>query len=117
MPMILSYSGRFQWWSYTASHAQLLLRRTKTPERPTQVDVLFKDVELVNLPTTVDDLEVEEVSQEHDTTPKTRGVKVFGVRGRGVQGQVIAGAVVHEEADRNYYEDSRLLPPFPPRNP
>jgi hypothetical protein len=42
----MTFSGRFQWWAYTVSHGQLLLRRTKEPEHPTRADVLFKDVAL-----------------------------------------------------------------------
>ena len=36
-------------WAYDVSHSRLLLRATKTSREPTQVDVLFKNVQSVHM--------------------------------------------------------------------
>lgn len=59
-----AYRGIFRCWSYTARHGQLLLRSTKSAERPTQVDVLFKNVSAVNLRTVMQDLELVETDAD-----------------------------------------------------
>ena len=42
---------QFQIWSYKVSHAQLLLRSTKSKNDPTRIDLLFKNVAIINMPT------------------------------------------------------------------
>lgn len=104
--------GTFQWWLYTASHGQLLLRSTKSSDRPTQIDVLFKNVSAAHLRAVVDDLEVVETDRDakalvgDQVTPG----KVFLVRGRGYEGSVIAGSVARDEGDHEYHEQSPLMP-------
>jgi hypothetical protein len=49
-----------QVWSYTASHGQLLLRATKDRDNPTRVDVLFKGVGAMQLPSVMQSLTVRE---------------------------------------------------------
>lgn len=104
--------GKFQWWSFTASHGQLLLRSTKSSDRPTQIDILFKNVSAATLRTVIDDLEVVETDRNAKALvggQVTPG-KVFLVRGRGYEGSVIAGNVTRAEGDHEYYEQSPLLP-------
>lgn len=109
---LFTYTGKFQWWSYTVSHGQLLLRSPKSAERLTQVDVLFKDVAIVHLPTWIDRLEVLE--GDSPQTLDLQGRKYFVVRGRSSDGYVVAGAVFHDEGDHDYQEPSPLVPAFPP---
>jgi hypothetical protein len=115
MNRLFKYDGRFQWWSYTVGHGQLLLRSTWSAARPTQVDILFKDVVAVSLPTSVDDIEI----LESDITDEPglavlAGRKRFVVRGREVDGYVIAGAIFHTEGELSHGDQSPLLPKFPP---
>lgn len=110
--VLFKYSGRFQWWSYTVSHAQLLLRSTPSPVRATQVDVLFKDVSSVCIPTTLDDLEILEEPLLPGADPGTH--RRFVVRGRGAGGLVGAGAVFHEEWTGEHSDPSPLVGTVPP---
>ena len=114
---ILSYHRRFQWWSYTASHGQLLLRSPPAVVGQTQVDVLFKNVSSVSLPTTLDDLEVVLAEGGAGVVPiigPVGGRKLFVVRANAVAGYVVAGAVFHVEGPGSHSDPSPLLPPFPP---
>ena len=112
----LKFEGRFQWWSYTVSHGQLLLRSPPSQTRTTQVDVLFKNVSSLSLPTTLDDLEVidGENSKLSTIVGPVGGKDLFIVRARNVEGYVVAGAVFHTEWSGSHSDPSPLLPPFPP---
>jgi hypothetical protein len=114
--LVLSYKRRFQVWTYTVSHGQLLLRSTKDAENRTQVDVLFKNVLSVNLPTLLDDLCVELADEEGATGVtaqlgawKLFDEKMFLVWGRNFRGYVVAGIVVSSEDDQEHHEPSPLL--------
>lgn len=116
MTETLAFNRRFQIWSYTVSHGTLLLRSTKAPGTPTRVDVLFKDVAAINLPTNVDGLTIERAddaaAREAASTldePELRGRTVFAVRGRGCRGHVVAGAVFHHEDEGEFFDPSALL--------
>lgn len=118
MKQLFKYDGRFQWWSYTVSHGQLLLRSTPSTTRATQVDVLFKDVSSVSLPTTSDDLEVFDGEGMGLPLPlpvgPIEGRKMLVVRGRGVDGHVVAGAAFHREWHGTHSDPGPLVPTFPP---
>ena len=113
---LFGYDGRFQWWSYNVSHGQLLLRSTKSPKRDTQIDVLFKDVVLVHMATSIDDMEVLEAEEED--RPKgvelVAGRKVFVVRGKDFSGFVVAAVVFHSEGGDCHNDPSPLILQFPP---
>lgn len=115
---LFKYQGRFQWWLYNVTHGQLLLRSTSTssPARGTQVDVLFKDVNSVSLPTVFEDLEVLE--SEGDFIPpivgSVGGRKVYVIRASDVEGFIVAGAAFHVEGQGHHNDPSPLIPPFPP---
>ena len=97
-------------------HGQLLLRSTKSPARATQVDVLFKDVVAIQLPSSLMDLEVlerDELEPYQQKTVDRKGRRVFDVRGRGIEGYVVAGAVFHDEGDHSHNSPSPLVPPVP----
>lgn len=109
---IISFVGRFQWWSYTVSHGCLLLRRTKIDAQQTRIDVLFKDVKFVQLTTTCDNPEI--VEDEAGDVPVARGSvdpddHIYVIRARDASGIVVAGSVHWEETDREYHEPSGLL--------
>jgi hypothetical protein len=54
-----SSDRRFQLWSYRVSHSQLLLRSVKDAEHTSRIDVLFKGVDALDLPTRLDGLVIE----------------------------------------------------------
>jgi len=110
----LKYRGRFQLWSYTVSHGQLLLRRNKGPGFPTRVDILFKDVAAVHLPTSFDDLELAE---DHGPAQDfagglgawpAHGRKTFRLTGQSFAGTVVAGAVFCHEDTKEHFEPSEF---------
>ena len=93
---VLEFTGLFQVWSYTLSHGQLLLRSTKHKSRPTQIDVLFKNVAVMQLATQYDDLRIAKV-------PSVRLPEIadgvidhgyYRLTGRNGVGLVVAGALI-----------------------
>lgn len=110
-------SGRmFQWWSYTATHSQLLLRSARDAVHATQVDVLFKDVVAVQLSTLFTGLMVMESDEDAASAPQAlEGRSLFRVQAGTIAGYVIAGAVFTHEGPEHYYDDSPLLRGEDPR--
>jgi hypothetical protein len=108
----------FQVWLFTVRHAQLLLRSTRSGERGTRVDILFKGVRAVQLPTTLRGLNMTVMPRkEAIEMSQTMGVQlrgnesVFALRGSNYAGFVIAGAAfLHEDegshSDPSYFADS-----------
>jgi hypothetical protein len=86
-------------WRYTVSHAQLLLRSTQTDTFPTQIDVLFKLVDWMSLPTHLTGLIVEFadpeqaqfMSEASGISLEDRASRFFVVRGSNYQGYIVAG--------------------------
>ena len=103
--ILFAYRGLFQCWSYTVSHGQLLFRSTKSPERKTQVDVVFKDVRSVSLRTVLRDFELLETDVDPERVIRETPVRFFVVRSQDYEGTVVAGTVVHDEGDHEYHED------------
>jgi len=91
------FAGRFQMWCYDISHSCLLLRRPKSARHATQVDVLFKGVRWIDLPSVLDNLEVRGDGDR------------FHVRGDGVEGHVVAAAFFFDENELDYHDPSPLL--------
>jgi hypothetical protein len=112
---LISFHGRFQVWSYSVSHGQLLLRSTRNPYRPTQIDVLFVNVAAMGIPTVFDDIEIRKATlSDFSGQLQTGAVSLHGrdfyqIFGREIEGYVIAGSVVWNEADLDYDAISPLL--------
>lgn len=107
---------KFQVWSYTVGHRQLLLRSTKSETDPTRCDVLFTNVARLDLPTLFDGLEIRDDAGK-DAPPgandlganEPSGRTVYLVRGeRRYLGYVVAGAVAWAEDDGEYDDPSSL---------
>ena len=113
---IVNYKRFFQMWQYTVGHSQLLLRSVKRDDFVTRVDVLFKNVSVIQLPTTFDALSISELSEGEEIShilPDFRhekGKKNFVVRGSQSQvvGYVIAGALAFHEDDLEYHDPSHF---------
>ncbi len=100
----------FQLWAYTVSHAQLLLRSTKTDRHPTRIEVLFKNVRYVALPTrmegvTLQHCEAAEVPFELSGLSPDGG-PWFQVGSRGVTGYVAAAVAFVSEDELEYHDPS-----------
>jgi len=109
----MNIQRHFQVWSFTVSHGQLLLRSTKAADQSTRIDVLFKNVLTIHLPTSFDGLSIFEASESEKTEIKfqigAKGItdrKIFIVRGSNFQGYVIAGAVASHEDEGEYNDPS-----------
>jgi len=113
---MLTFDRRFQVWLYTVSHGQLLLRSVKDSSHHTQVDVLFKNVAAMSLPTQFQGLLVIDSGADSRAALTLglgelgkEGRKLFRLSGDGWEGGVIAGIVVSSEGDADYYDESRLI--------
>jgi hypothetical protein len=96
-------------------HRQLLIRSPKTASLPTRVDILFKNVAAIHIPTTMDALTIlEATKQEADAidlqlgSSTLQGQKVFWVQGSKYAGYVIAGSISWHEDQGEYHDPSHF---------
>jgi hypothetical protein len=113
---IVTFSRRFQVWSYLVGHSQLLLRSVKDANNQTQVDVLFKNVGFILLPTLFDGLTITESSKDELKTLELDlslfdgdSRNVFKLQGTNWHGVITAGHVAWSEDDSEYHLDSKLI--------
>jgi hypothetical protein len=112
-PDELVFERRFQIWLYTVGHRQLLLRSNKDDNCVTRVDILFKDVLTLQLPSSFENLSITEISRNKadalniqvgsQLTPQH---KIFRLRGSNFIGYVVAGMIAYHEDEGNYYDKS-----------
>lgn len=112
---IVKFDRRFQMWEYSVGHSQLLLRSVKDQKNPTRVDVYFKGVAALNMPTLFHGLQVSEVGEDQWRSLKVDfgaldliEQKFFKVTGDGWQGWVVAYVVSSHEDDGEYYTESKF---------
>jgi|SRR5215472_9852408 len=105
---IIDSERTFQVWKYTVGHCQLLLRSTKSAVFPTRVDVFFKGVSEIHLPTLFDGLSIWEASDSEASSmgrfSQSPDAKNFVVKGKGFSGYVAALTVACHE-DEGEYDD------------
>lgn len=110
----VSYRERqFQLWAFSVSMKRLLLRSTKTPTWQTRVDVLFRNVEGIELPTELAGLVVD-VAPQQDWVPTAarlgvfleEHLRVYAVSTSRQTGYVIAGLIWISEDQGEHYEPS-----------
>ena len=113
---------KFEVWEYTVSHAQLLLRSVRNEQHATRVDVLFKNVGFVMLPTSLTITAIEPVSAADPLVERAKAEEVlrdgqtaFALRSDEQDGLVVSGSMVSAEDDREYHEPSSL-PCWPMRS-
>lgn len=108
-------------WLYSVSHSTLLLRAPKTAAAPTRIDVLFKPVSWMSVPSKLGGLEITELPAARaaevgaDVTQLTRGKRLFELRTRDGAGLVIAGTFAWHEDDGDYDDPPAQFPVFVPR--
>lgn len=76
-------SRHFQMWRYDVGHAQLLLRSVKDDFNASRIDVLFKDVETIDLPTSLVGLRL----RQEDDGFSSRGRTGWAESGRALASQ------------------------------
>jgi hypothetical protein len=103
-------------WAYTVSHKELLLRSRKDDEGGTRIDVLFKGVEALCLPTKLTNLAIREASDEEAAhglgglaaADPTGELRVFLVQSAEGEGRVVALVMFYAEDDGWWHEPSPL---------
>lgn len=115
---IIDHQERFfRFWYYSVSHSDLLLRSTKNEKFLTRIDVFFKAVKAIRLPTNLEGLVVRQVQgSEADAVIRDSGVegkdsKVYLLEGTGYSGYVVAGIVAINEDEGDWYDNSIFLKP------
>lgn len=119
----LEWDRRFQLWYYSVGHSQLLLRANPVAELDERIEVLFKSVDWISMPTVFDGLGIAQVGDEHGAaalekhgaaglalSPRAR---VFRVHAGAVQGLVVAGAVFSRSDRLDYAAPSPWGLPTP----
>lgn len=110
------FARQFQLWAYSVGHAQLLLLSPKPSDTTNRIEVLFKNVAWVNLPTVMQELIIREVSEgeapamlEKVDRNALKNRKIFLVQSLSSKGFVIAGICAWGEDSKEYFEPSTLL--------
>lgn len=123
MTLRVDYQDRvFQLWAFTVSMRRLLLRSTKSEQFDTRIDVLFQDVQAVQLPTSLsgliileaDPAETERIIKETGLLPDEDRT-FFSVIGSNFTGYIVAGVGISCEDSGEYYEPSEIWPDGPGR--
>ncbi len=112
----LRFDRDFQIWKYDVGHSQLLLRSVKGDRHKTRVDVLFKGVQFVQLPTHFSGLRSSEMTEDEFKTlnlstgsASANENRYFRLEGKGWKGVVIALGMFWLEEDAEYYDKSNLF--------
>jgi hypothetical protein len=103
----------FELWNYTVSHGQLLLRANKTNLLTTRVEILFKDVLVLNLTARLKGLTINVVSRSevHDSLGSLdiEGRSIYRVATADFTGYVAAASFFVHEDDLDFDAPSALL--------
>jgi hypothetical protein len=116
-PLVNHPDRKFQLWAYTVSLRRLLFRSTKDEDSKTRVDVLFQNVQAMNLPKTTGELVVrladeadsDAISTATGVTPAD-DVSFYTLHGSMQGGYVVASEVAEREDEGEYFEPSELWP-------
>ena len=107
----VSFERPFQVWFYTVGHSQLLLRSNRSGERGTRVDILFKGVKAIQLPTVLLGLRMVKTPRpEALQTSRKFGIHllddehVFMLKGANYVGFII-GLVAFAHEDEGHHND------------
>jgi hypothetical protein len=107
----------FKLWEYRVSHKQLLIRCPKLSESSKNVDLKFYNVEYMDLPSVLPDLEIDDANQDdlafavHRLGKSVERKKVIVLKSREQRYVVIAGAFVISESAMGIFESPFALPP------
>ena len=107
----------FKVWEYRVSHKQLLLRRPKATDLAKNLDVMFSNVQYMDLPSVLSDLEIEEPNQDDIAFAESRagkavkGNQVFVLKSNNRRHVIVAGDAVVRESSMGLFESPFTLPP------
>ena len=118
--LIVRFDRKFKVWLFLLGHSQLLLRSTKDEHHPTQVDVLFKDVGLMQIPVYFSKLIISEMNEKDFqllglSTGSLPPIdqKFFRLEGDNWQGVIVAGYLGWLEEDAHHSAESKLISKVP----
>lgn len=107
----------FQLWRYDVSHGFLLLRSPKDSQFETRIDVGFKNVTYIALPSVLPSLSISVATNDQlDVFLNTSGVRVLDGSNLYVINAnyyVVAGFMGTHEDSLEYYEESTFSPIIP----
>jgi hypothetical protein len=116
MSASMKFEGQFAVWAFTIGHGRLLIRRTKSDEHPTRVDILLKDVGWMCIPVNFTDIQIREVPLEEAEgllaaagRVRDSDRKLFRLSGLGWQGYVLAAVMTSHEDEGEYDDPSHLM--------
>lgn len=105
----LKFARPFQLWHYTVSHGQLLLRSNRRDNLGTRIDILFKDVGFLALPTSMPDLTLTQwPADEQLAIEIRRGRTQFELKGTNFEGYVIAARMYWHEDEGRHADESHF---------
>ena len=105
MKIVFSSNRRFQIWTYCVSHSQLWLRSNKSSEVETRVDLLFKNVFEINMPSRFSGIVISK--EEGGLYPNTDPEKFF-LMGESWNGHIIADSFFNAEDTAEHSDESSL---------
>ncbi len=107
---------QFDIWQYAISHRQLLLRSNPSDGHDSRIEILFKGVEWLQLPSTMYGLAIatESIAKYFsfvccDRDASRDSLVAYTLTSKEAKGVVIASAVFIVEEDREYWEPSTLF--------
>ena len=107
---VFSSPRTFQLWLFTTGHRTLLLRSVKGPDAPTRIDLLFKPVRYVQVPTELRGVEIH-LSERGEAPSNVQASSddddlVYRVDTGNVNGWIVAGSFQSHEDAGEYGDDS-----------
>ena len=111
---LYSSDRSFQLWRYTVSHSQALLRSNKSDTEHTRLEVLFKAVGYIQVPTALDGLRITEARRDSvdldglDISPSS-DQRCFRIQSNTGSGVILALAVYFAEDGGDYSDPSSLF--------
>lgn len=108
------FNRTFQVWRYTVSHAQVLLRATKSAESPTRIDILFKDVSVLCLSTILASPTISTTARAiPGLDPELLENRVtYTVTCANFSGFVVAASIASVEDEGEFYDPTSLMSPL-----
>ncbi len=110
--MLYSSTRRFQFWDYTVSHQQLLLRSPLSSDQATNIDIVFLGVDFLQIPSAFEGLQLSQATvQETAKVAESlncidSSCRVFSLRSQNRHYYVAAAAFIIYENQLELFESS-----------
>lgn len=110
---LFSSAREFRLWLYTVGHKTLLLRSVKNASASTRIDLVFKPVERLSLPTTLDgiDLRIIPMSALPPSTHESTNRTAFSLSGGTLDSWIVSETWAWHEDDGEYGDPSYFSVP------